>query len=131
MDERIEERVEEIDEYFDRLNKVRDEEEGIMKEESEENLVRKIVSAAIDIASRILALEGGGRPETYAEYFDKLEEKEVIDQDQASKLKEMAQFRNLIVHQYHKISREELHQIIEEDLEDVREFIDSVQKYDV
>lgn len=60
----IEEKMEAIDEYFYRLERVRSEAEGISLEESEENLVRKIVSAAIDIASRIVSLEGGGRPDS-------------------------------------------------------------------
>ncbi|MFB6159087.1 MAG: DUF86 domain-containing protein [Candidatus Nanohalobium sp.] len=129
MDERIEERMEEIDEYFGRLSTVREESEGVSREESEENLVRKISSAAIDIASRIISLEGGGRPDTYAEYFRELESRDVIDSDLRKRLEEMARFRNLIVHQYHKIDSEELERIIEEDLDDVREFLDAVRQY--
>jgi len=129
MDDRIEEKMEKIEEYFSRLDEVRDTAEGIAKEESEENLVRKIVSATIDIASRMIALEGGGRPDTYAEYFSELKNREIIDEELSNKLKEMARFRNLVVHQYHRIEQEQLDEIIENDLDDVQTFLTQVDKY--
>ena len=129
MDDRIEEKMERIEEYFSRLDEVRDTAEGIAKEESEENLVRKIVSATIDIASRMIALEGGGRPDTYAEYFSELKNREIIDEELSNKLKEMARFRNLVVHQYHRIEQEQLDKIIENDLDDIQKFLTQVDKY--
>lgn len=129
MDEKIAGKLEDIDEYFDRLERVRIEAEGIPLEESEENLVRKIVSAAIDIASRIVALEGGGRPDSYAEYFEKLESIGVMEGGLARDLEEMARFRNLIVHRYHKIKPEELEDIIVNNLDDVKKFAVEVQNY--
>ncbi len=97
--------------------------------EAKENLLRKIVEAVIDIASRIIAVNGFKRPETYAEYFDLLHEKNIITEDLCKSLVEMAQFRNLITHQYHRIDVEELDSIIEEDLEDISKFISQVTTY--
>lgn len=129
MDEKVAGKLEDIDEYFDRLETVRREAEGIPLAESEENLVRKIVSAAIDISSRIVALEGVGRPDSYAEYFEKLEKIGVIDEELARDLEEMARFRNVIVHRYHKITPEELEDIIVNDLNDVKKFATKIQDY--
>ena len=129
MDQRIEERMEEIESYFNRLEEVEGASQEVAREESMENLVRKIVSAAIDIASRIIALEGEGRPESYAEYFEGLEGKGVIDEELSDRLQEMARFRNLIVHQYYRIDNEELEKIIQNDLQDVNKFLTRVREY--
>lgn len=129
MDERLESRIDEIEEYFERLSEVLENAEGIPREESEENLVRKLASATIDIASRMVALEGGKRPDSYSGYFKELEEKEVIDEQLSKKLQDMARFRNLVVHQYHRISQDEIERIIDEDLHDIKEFIKQVERY--
>ncbi|MEF8874014.1 MAG: HepT-like ribonuclease domain-containing protein [Candidatus Thermoplasmatota archaeon] len=130
MDERIESRIDSIQEWMHLLNdihgsKVRED----ITREAKENLLRKIVEAVIDIASRIIAVNGFKRPETYAEYFDLLNEKNIITEDLSKSLVEMAQFRNLITHQYHRIDVEELDSIIEEDLEDISKFISQVTAY--
>lgn len=90
-------------------------------------MLRKIVEAVIDIASRLISLNEFSRPDTYSEYFEILQENGVISQDLAINLKEMARFRNLVVHQYHKIKLEEINTIIDEDLEDISQFIESVE----
>jgi len=92
-------------------------------QEAKENLIRKIVEAVIDVASRIIALEEFRRPDSYAEYFEVLQEEGVITENLSKSLIEMAQFRNLMIHQYHKIKLEELDSIIDDDLEDIQEFI--------
>ncbi len=97
--------------------------------EAKENLLRKIVEGVIDIASRLIALNGFRRPDTYAEYFKVLKEKGVITEDLSESLGEMAQFRNLMIPQYHRIQLEELDSIIEEDLKDIQEFVSHVIKY--
>jgi uncharacterized protein YutE (UPF0331/DUF86 family) len=129
MDEKIERQLELIDTYFERLEKVNEEDEGVLKEESMENLVRKIVSSTIDIASRIIALEGGGRPDNYADYFNELNERGVIEENLSRKLEEMARFRNFIVHRYRHVDQEQLEEIIDKSLGDVRELIRQVEEY--
>ena len=129
MDERIESTIEEVEEYFERLSEVRESSEGVARRESEENLVRKLVSATIYIASRIIALEGGSRPGSYAEYFEELNSRGVIGEDLSDDLVEMARFRNLIVHRYGEIDEEEMEDIIENDLQDIREFVKQVTNY--
>ncbi len=128
MDERIESRIDSIQNWIDTLLEIhKSEEDDSIVREAKENLLRKIVEAVIDIASRLIALNSFRRPETYAEYFKVLEEKDVITSDLSKSLKEMAQFRNLLVHQYNKIKLEELNSIIETDLEDVKLFISQIE----
>jgi uncharacterized protein YutE (UPF0331/DUF86 family) len=129
MDEQIQAKIEDIEEYFSRLEEVAESSKGTMREEALENLTRKIVSAAIDIASRTVALEGKGRPDTYAGYFEKLSDLDIIDRELSESLEDMAKFRNFIVHNYGKIDVEELERIIEEDLDDVNEFNSEIYSY--
>lgn len=98
--------------------------------EAKENLLRKIVEGVIDIASRLIALNEFRRPDTYAQYFRVLEEKGVITEDLSKSLGEMAQFRNLMIHQYHRVELEELDSIIEEDLGDIQKFVSQIAEYE-
>lgn len=41
----------------------------------------------------------------------------------------MAQFRNVITHQYYNIDHEQLDVVIEEDIGDIRRFISEITKY--
>lgn len=131
MDERIESRIDSIQEWIDLLLEIHgSREETEVIREAKENLLRKTVEAVIDIASRMIALESFRRPDTYAEYFTVLEEKDIITEDLSKSLGEMARFRNLMIHQYHKIELEELDSIIDEDLEDIQKFIPQILEYE-
>lgn len=83
----------------------------------------------MDVGTRIVALEGSSRPDSYAEYFEELESLGVISRNLSSRLKEMARFRNFIVHQYHQVDEDELRRIIDDDLKDIEEFVQKVKSY--
>ena len=130
MDEKIESRIDSIQGWNQLLLQIHDAREDTdIVQEAKENLLRKIVEAVIDIASRIIALEEFRRPDTYAEYFEVLQEEGIIDVDLSKSLMEMTQFRNLMIHQYHKIELEELNSIIDHDLEDIQDFISQLVVY--
>ncbi|MFB6294301.1 MAG: DUF86 domain-containing protein [Candidatus Nanohaloarchaea archaeon] len=129
MDERVEERIDALQEYLRRVEEVASSAEDTMAvQEAKENLLRKIASSAIDIAARLIALNEYRRPDTYAEYFAVLAENDVLSDDLADRLEEMARFRNLVVHQYQTVSEEELDAIIDDDLDDVEAFIAAVER---
>ena len=130
MDEKIESRIDSIQRWKKLLLQIHDSREDTeVVHEAKENLLRKIVEAVIDIASRIIALEEFRRPDTYSEYFEVLQEEDVVSEDLSKSLVEMAQFRNLMIHQYHKIKLEELNSIIDDDLGDIQNFISQLIKY--
>lgn len=130
MDERLEEKIDRIEGYISLLNRIHSQgKKTAVVREAKENLMRKIVQTGIDIASRLISLNKFRRPDSYAEYFEALRENEVISRHLCESLMEMARFRNLITHQYHKIELEELDEIIEEDLDDIKDFIAEVTSY--
>ncbi len=130
MDEKIESRIDYIDEWLSLLSEIQGSKEKTdLVKEAKENLIRKTVEGVIDIASRLIALEGLERPDAYSKYFKVLEKKGIIQEELAESLAEMARFRNMITHQYHKIDHEQLDSIIEDDIEDIRRFISEVIGY--
>ncbi len=61
-------------------------------------------------------------PEEYAECFAMLHEAGLIPSELASRLQQMAKFRNLLVHMYWKIDYGRVYEVIQQNLEDLRAF---------
>jgi uncharacterized protein YutE (UPF0331/DUF86 family) len=57
--------------------------------------LQESIEACLDIANHIIASEGLGRPDDYAEYFPCLARHDIIPDDLAAKLADMARFRNI------------------------------------
>ncbi len=60
--------------------------------------LQEAIEACLDIGNHIIAEKGFRRAEDYKDIFRVLEEEKIIDSGLSSKLQEMAQFRNLLVH---------------------------------
>ena len=55
-----------------------------------------------------------------------IDEEGIINSTLSARLQEMAQFRNLLVHQYGRIDTKRLFIIMSEDLNDIEEFVRSI-----
>jgi uncharacterized protein YutE (UPF0331/DUF86 family) len=84
--------------------------------------VERACEAAIDIANRIIRLRGLGAPTSSRDGFAALVAGGVISQDLAERLVRMIGFRNLAVHQYHKLDIAIVQAVIEKSLDDLIEF---------
>ncbi|OGW03970.1 MAG: hypothetical protein A3I04_08115 [Nitrospinae bacterium RIFCSPLOWO2_02_FULL_39_110] len=84
------------------------------------------IQALLDIGSYIIANLGFKMPNTNAEIIDILSEAGYIPKDQIEKYKKMSQFRNRIVHLYNHIDTEMLHDILTNELDDIKEFYASL-----
>ena len=91
--------------------------------------LQEAIEACLDIGSHIISEKGFRRPEDYKDIYKVLEEEGVINPELSSKLQEMAQFRNLLVHRYGKIDTKRVFTIMSGDLEDIREFVREILKY--
>ena len=89
----------------------------------------EIAEACIDIASHIIAAEGFTRPDTYSEMFVELAENNLISDSLGKRLSQMARFRNLLVHHYHEVEKEELVEILDQGLPDVKNYVKDVYSY--
>ncbi len=90
--------------------------------ESAKYLLIKAIEAAIDICNHIVATQRARAPADYADCFAVLQELGVISADLAARLKQMARFRNLVVHLYWQVDDAKVYEIIRRDLGDLEEF---------
>ena len=91
--------------------------------------LQESIEACLDIGSHIIAEKGFRRAEDYKDIYKVLEEEGVIDPVLSSKLQEMAQFRNLLVHKYGKIDTRRVFVIMSEDMRDIQDFVKMILKY--
>jgi len=90
--------------------------------ESAKYLLIVATEAAIDLCNHIVARQGGRAPQDYADCFAILADLKVIKPDLAKRLKQIARFRNLLVHLYWRVDNQRVYQIIQDDLGDLDTF---------
>ena len=126
-------RCQEIEESLERL--------GRIKEKSKEEFLRDqdfqdiacyrlllAIEAALVLCYHVSAKHLKKVPEDYAGCFALLEEAGIIPADLSGSLQRMARFRNLLVRMYWKVDIEKLHDLIRQDLGDIRLFAGTIAK---
>ena len=86
------------------------------------------LQAALDAASHIVSDERLGEPGTNRELFDRLERAGWIEAPLADSLRDMAGFRNILVHGYDAVDLEIVRDVVEHRLDDLLQFADSVRR---
>lgn len=131
---RIQEKMEEIERYFEEL-------EGIVPQQLEmytqsnekkaacERYVEKIVEAVVDLAFFIIKLKRYRLPDDDGDAFTILVENKVIEEHLSKKLKSAKGMRNVLAHQYGKVDDGIIFEALTQHLEkDVNEFLICVKK---
>lgn len=90
--------------------------------ESAKYLLIKATEAAIDTCNHLVARMGGRAPRDYADCFAVLEELDVLPAELTSRLRQMARFRNLLVHMYQEVDDRRVYRILRESLGDLEEY---------
>lgn len=80
------------------------------------------IECCLDIANHIVAAQGFRAPKDYADSFKVLEEHGVLNEDLGMRLRQMAKFRNRLVHLYGEIDDAYVYVFITHDLLDIRDF---------
>jgi uncharacterized protein YutE (UPF0331/DUF86 family) len=80
------------------------------------------IGCCLDVANHIIAAERFRAPEDYADSFKVLEENGLLSQELALNLRQMAKFRNRLVHLYGDIDDSYVHNFILNNLEDIQNF---------
>lgn len=81
--------------------------------------LQRAIQAAIDLANHVVAAEGYGTPDSTAGVFTLLQQRGVIGEDLAGRLRRMVGFRNIAVHEYQTIDPAILESILERHLGDL------------
>ena len=90
--------------------------------------IQRAIEAAIDIGMFIISDQKLGIPQNSRDAFEVLYNNGILDKELLEKLKRMVGFRNIAVHNYQKLNIEILKAIIEEHLDDLKEFIMLIAK---
>ena len=125
--ELIRARCQEISESVERLEKIKKSpKDDFLKNQDTKDIAsyRLLVAieAALAICYHVAAKHLKKVPESYSECFVLLGDAGIISADLSESLQKMAGFRNLLVHMYWKVDYEAVHQIIQNDLNDLRRF---------
>lgn len=84
--------------------------------------LQRACEACTDIAMYIVSTRKLGIPQTKKEAFELLEKNKIINEETCKKMKNMIGFRNIAVHDYKNIDESILQCVIENRLEDLKEF---------
>ena len=91
-----------------------------------ESYLRRALEGLFDLGRHIL-VKRFGRPATeYKEIVAGLKEKKIISAEAAALMREMAGYRNRMVHFYHEITPDELYEICSRNLEDIEKLLDMI-----
>ncbi len=94
-----------------------------------ESYLRRALEALLDLGRHTLAKGFGRAPLQYKEIARELVAVGILTPEESTLLREMAGYRNRMVHFYHEISEEELYQICVHQLEDVEALLSTYQRW--
>jgi len=126
-EELVRTRCQEIEESLERLERIkRKSKEEFLKDPDLKDIAcyRLLVAmeAALGLCYHVSAKHLKKVPEEYAECFAILAGVGLIPADLSEKLQKMARFRNLLVHMYWKVDYNTLYEMIQTNLNDLRQF---------
>lgn len=80
------------------------------------------IECCLDVANHIIASEKLRAPRDYSDSFLVIQEEGLISSELGDKLRQMAKFRNRLVHLYGEIDNTNVYEYIKGDLKDIEEF---------
>jgi len=93
-----------------------------------ERALHLVLEAVIDTSNHLIAEKNLKTPSTNREIFEVLADNNLLNQKLAASLKEMAGFRNILVHDYLELDRKKEYEIIIESLVDIKQFYQEILK---
>lgn len=125
--EKLTSKFSQLDEFLAVLKAIRDKPlETFLKDKiligSAKYYLQVSIECCLDIANHVIAAERFRAPRDYADTFKVLEEQAVVNAEQGMRLRQMAKFRNRLVHLYGEIDDEYVYEFMKKDLQDVIAF---------
>ena len=96
--------------------------QDVREERFIEHTLQIAIQAALDVASHVVSDERLGEPETNRGLFDLLARRDRIDEALAKNLRDLAGFRNVIVHGYQDVDLGVVEDVLANHLDDLLEF---------
>lgn len=127
-------RLNKLSEYIGFLNKVK----GYSKKEyiedpfiygASERFLHLSIECVLDISNHAISDMRFRKPSSNKDIFQVLLENKIIPEKLKMNLSNMAGFRNILVHDYIKLDREVVYDIIINNLKDIEDFIEVISEY--
>ncbi len=87
------------------------------------------IESCIDMCNHVISLNGYRVPEDYADTFKVMGEVGALDMDFTDELRNMAKFRNRLVHIYWEVDDLQLYEILQTRIGDFKKFLDSLARF--
>lgn len=84
------------------------------------------IESAIDTCNHVISQNSYRVPDDYADTFQVLAEQGAFEKDFINNLKEMARFRNRLIHLYMEIDDEQVYNILRTRLDDFKTFLNGI-----
>ena len=125
--EKVIRKLQQLDEYLDILRIIsQTSRETFLKDKivigSAKYYLQVSIECCLDVANHLIASEKFRAPKDYADSFMVLQEKGLISPEFGNKLRQMAKFRNRLVHLYGEIDDTYVFEYIIRELKDFNEF---------
>ncbi len=98
----------------------------VLKRFVERNL-ELAIQQMIDIYKHLVSRLNLREPVSYADCFEILAEEGYLSEENLEKYKNMARFRNLLIHIYEKVTDKIVYEIFQKNLEDFELFVDEIK----
>lgn len=86
------------------------------------------IEVCLDVANHIISSERYRPPKDYADSFKVIEEEGIITAELGTKLRQMAKFRNRLVHLYGDVDDSYVYQFIQQDIKDLEKLKSAIIK---
>jgi uncharacterized protein YutE (UPF0331/DUF86 family) len=87
------------------------------------------IETCIDMCNHLIARNGYRAPEDYGDTFSVMGEVGALPTEFSEELKNMAKFRNRLVHLYMEVDNQELYETLQTRLGDFKTFLDSISSF--
>jgi uncharacterized protein YutE (UPF0331/DUF86 family) len=87
------------------------------------------IESSIDMCNHLIARNGYRVPDDYGDTFTVMGEVGALDREFADALRNMAKFRNRLVHLYWEIDDQQLYGILQSRLDDFKQFLNAVSAF--
>ncbi len=94
-----------------------------------ERRLQTAIESAINIGNHIIARLGLRAPQDYADVFQLLREAQVLPEELAQEMSELAQLRNLLVHVYWQLDHKRIHESLPARLRTLEGFTERIAKW--
>ena len=109
------------------LCRIEDIERDVREERFAAHTLQIAIQAALDIASHIVSDQRLGEPESNRELFQKLADSDWVAPQLIAPMRDMAGFRNVVVHGYQRVNPAAVREIVQNHLDDLLNFGASIR----